>query len=491
MSNATAFPSAETAKPRLVVGRTSRHIPQNVPLLNQWQYGERAIHRLIAAWGRQMVEWDGKAALHRQIWDQAEIIRRMRDRISQFPGGKPDAPVSGAFARVADAAVRAPSFEDALDGIYKLILPALTKAYVDYTQHAHPVHDAPSLALFHEINTLKAQHYSWYRAYRRRHPHQTNAVYAAAVLGALADAGNFLEVLPVNEADKTTLPCPPDSNFFLPAISFREKGWSPKFNLYPYFSADFSHDIEARRLFWGVAYTQEMNLPDDQLAWLYYADWMPWDWHYDISRHLWDESRHGCSGHSRLQDWGISIQDVGFVPYNRELLLRHPEGISLQKSIIQPWKPEDQVDFTAAKTPMTKADMYEVVFLTGMVAETGHFSVKNEGYNDFREAEDLDSAEMMLFDIIDETAHVQYAHRWLPLLAGHAGIDNTGYRERAVDERNQRQAAEMKIVEEAKTLPRDLSYAPYAHYQYLLEKVRQACPINETEKFTNRSYRPM
>ena len=43
-----------------------------------------------------------------------------------------------------------------------------------------------------------------------------------------------------------------------------------------------------------------------------------------------------------------------------------------------------------------------------------------------------DSISAILFDIIDESAHVQYAHKWLSLLAEHAGVDNSDYRERAV-----------------------------------------------------------
>lgn len=490
MSIATSLPLEEPVKKRLVIDPNSRNIPHSVPLLNQWQYGERTIHRLLAAWGRHMAEWEGKAALHRHVWDQADIIRRIRERVSQFPGGKPDAPVAIEFERVASIALHAPTFDDALDGIYKIILQTLTKAYVDYVQNAHPVHDAPSLALFHEVNTLKGQHFSWYRSYRRNHPHTTNAAYEEALANALAAAGNFHEVLPLG-AETTTVPCRPEKDFVLPKVSARASGWAMPHNLYPYFSVDFADNIETRRLFWGIAYLQEMSLPDDQLAWLYYGDYMPWDWHFDISRHLWDESRHGCSGYSRLKDWGITMAEVGFSPYGGEHLVRHPQGTPLAESMIQPYIDENQVDFSIPMKPMTPQDIYEAVYRTGMVAESGHFIVKNEGYNDFREADDLDSAEMMLFDIIDETAHVQYAHRWLPMLAEHAGVDNTNYRQRAVAERKQLQENELKLIEESKLLPRDDSFAPWVHYQNLLKKVREACPITDVERFGQRSTKPM
>ena len=87
------------------------------------------------------------------------------------------------------------------------------------------------------------------------------------------------------------------------------------------------------------------------------------------------------------------------------------------------------------------------VFEIGMVAETGHFTVKREAYEDFKAGGDLESAEMMLFDIIDESAHVQYAHQWLPALAEHAGVDNADYRERGVRERQRRQEQRLRQMQ--------------------------------------------
>jgi hypothetical protein len=451
---------------------------------------ERTTHRMLAAWGRRMDDWEAKATLHRHVWDQAEIIRRIRQRIKEFPGGKPDAGVPLAFENVANIALLAPTFEDAIDGIYQVLLQALTKAYVDYVQNAHPIHDAPSLALFHEINTLKSQHFSWYRGYRRVRPHTMDRVYEDSLRSALAEVDNLLSVVPVTEGT-SVLPCRSNARFELPKVSGRPNGWAPEVDMYPYFSVDFSSNVEARRFFWAFAYLQEMNLPDDQLAWLYYGDYMPWEWHHDISRHLWDESRHGCSGYSRLQDWGISLSDVGFYPSGSEHLRRHPEGTPPKERIIRPFIDENQVDFNIPMNAMTPKDIYETVFRTGMVAESGHFVVKNESYDDFREAGDLASAEMMLFDIIDETAHVQYAHHWLPLLGEHAHIDNSNYRERAVAERKKLQEGEILYCQEALLLSRDDSYAPWRHYQALLAKIRKVCPVHEVERYGNRTRRPM
>jgi hypothetical protein len=182
-SSLVSEPIPESRK--VLVCATTRRIPEFVRQLNEWQYLERGLHRLMAAWGRNHQEIDDKAALHRHVWDQAEIIRRLRDRIEQFPGGKPDSPVHPAFERLANTALLAPSFQDAVDAIYHHLLRTLVRAYAEHVQNAHPIHDAPTIALLHEINTIKEQHYFWYRDYRRRYPHTTDAAYQEALQRSL------------------------------------------------------------------------------------------------------------------------------------------------------------------------------------------------------------------------------------------------------------------------------------------------------------------
>ena len=45
----------------------------------------------------------------------------------------------------------------------------LTGAYLHYIQHAHPIHDAPTVAMLHEIVSVKEQQRLWLRDYRRRY----------------------------------------------------------------------------------------------------------------------------------------------------------------------------------------------------------------------------------------------------------------------------------------------------------------------------------
>ena len=138
-----------------------------------------------------------------------------------------------------------------------------------------------------------------------------------------------------------------NTDFRLPEKSYRDKAVDFRRDLWGWLKMEFPTDIEARRLFWCYGYLMEKNIPDDQLIWLWSAPDMPWDFHRDLARHLWDESRHGDSGCSRLLDFGIPLEEIGFPDYG-------DKGDGFLET-------------------MSAHSLYEAVFQIGMVAETGHF----------------------------------------------------------------------------------------------------------------------
>ncbi len=463
----TVKPESSTTPRQILIEPDGGRKPKTVARLADWEYIERSIHRLIAGWGRHMSQWEDKTATHHHIWEAAECVRRLRERLTQFPGSTNnlDMPVSRKLEVLVNTVLLAPSHEDVVDGIYQILTGALVKSYLEYAASAHPIHDAPTIATLHEIVGIKEQWRLWLRAYRRRHPHTTNAAYKNAIEAAIAACDHFDHALPISE-DGAAEPVGVNTNFRLLRYPARPANTRQKYDVMELTGPDFSRSIETRRLFWCYGYMAEQGLADDQLRWIYDGHFMPWEWLQDESRHLWDESRHGDSGHSRLLDFGITLEDIGF-PF--------PEDADVNETI----------------DPMTPEQLYEAVFFIGMVAETGHFTVKREAYDDFREGGDLESAEMMLFDIIDETTHVQYAHKWLPVLAEKAGVDCTHYKERATQERLKRlNAHEEKVALETAT-PRDENDAGYLFYQKLLAIMRDKKPLLNADTCPPRSPRPM
>ncbi|MDX2226641.1 MAG: hypothetical protein SFY92_06105 [Verrucomicrobiae bacterium] len=452
---------------QVLVDAQTRLKPKTVARLCDWQYLERSLQRLLCAWGRELCEWDDKKTIHRMVWEQAECVRRLRERLSEFPGGNPDAAVGRKLETLANTVLRAPGLEDALDGVFANLLPSMITSYVVFSRSVNPVHDAPTVAMLHEICTIKEQHRLWYREYRRRHPHVTESAYRDRVQAALGDCGHFAEAVAVDENDAAE-PCGKNTDFRLKAahgIPAECEGHTVDLGrLGACMDREFTTSIEARRLFWMIGYLLEFNIPDDQMAWIWHSHFMPWGFHQDVSRHLWDESRHGDSGYARLKDFGLGLRDVGYGRY---------------------WTPPEKY-----AAPAGPKEMYEALYGIGMIAETAHFSVKQEAYQDFRDGGDMESAEMMLFDIIDETTHVQYAHRWLPLLAEKAGIDHSDYKERAARERAQKQEEWVRRTAESAVVMDD-SNPDYVYYRGLLEKIRRQKPLSNAATCPVRSPKPM
>lgn len=336
----TSLASAPSRPSKPLITAQSGRKPNTVQLLNQWHTLEGALMRIIAAWGVPFADWDDKAATHRFVWEQAEIVRKLRERLREFPGtdSNLDAPVSQQLELLANTVLLAPSFEDAIDGIGALS-NALTKAYAAYAEFAHPVHDAPTLAVLREIGGLKESRRLWLRDYRRRFRHKTDKNYLVALENGLETCRNLGKALEIEEAAQQV---GVRTNFQMLTYA-RNDAWATPHDIFPDLHADFETSIEAR---------------------------------------------HGESGRSRLLDFGIEREDFGCRPFA-----------------------EAQLEPIADLTPQ---ELYEQAWSIGMVAETGHFTVKNEAYADFKAGGDLESAEMVLFDVIDEGAHVQYCHEWLP-----------------------------------------------------------------------------
>jgi hypothetical protein len=469
----------------LQVDAESGSKPRTVARLQDWEYLERALMRLIAGWGRYFAAWEDKVAVHRHIWEQAECARRLRERLTQFPGNRHnlDQPVSRRLETLANTALLAPSHQDAVDGIYQLLSGALTGAYLHYIQHAHPIHDAPTVAALHEIVSVKEQQRLWLRDYRRRYQHATSPTYRAAIEEALAACGHLLR--PVPRDDEAAAPAGVRTDFRLPARPAYPPRSQPDVAIMPVIAANFTGSVEARRLFWAVGYMREMNLAMDQLRWIYDGHSMPWEFQQDIARHLWDESRHGDSGYSRLLDFGITLEEVGFAPYS------DPAATAELPSAAPQYDEPGAIPAVGWAEPLSPSELYETVFTIGMIAETGHFQVKREAYDDFKAGGDLESAEMMLFDIIDESTHVQYAHRWLPLLAEHAGLDNADYRERAAAIRQQRQQEYLERVATYTSAAGRPDDPNRALYEELIERMRAHQPLANAATCPPRSPLPM
>jgi hypothetical protein len=469
-----------------------RIVPDAYVLLSNWRYLEYSVLRMIAGWGRCAGDWEDKLAVCYHTWLQAEIVDRFRKRLDMYPGGRPDAAVNGVFERVANAVLLAPSWTDAMAGVHQVLNPLLVRTYTDYIAASHPVHDRPTHELLRDVMDRKRQQAEWYADFRRRHPHFIEPTYARRIEQALEPLGGSLgDVVEVHGGD-VAAPCGINTDFRLTKTPGRVKDWDKAPNVIPLIECDWNTSIEARRLFFMIGYCWEMGVAEQQLRWIYHAELMPFEFVHAEARHMWDESRHGNSGYHRLKDFGLDFEHFGYSSY----------GAAGDGTL----------------PAMTPRDVYEAFYGVTQIAETGYFATKRYCFDDFAHHGDDASAEMMQYDIIDETSHVEYGRLWLEEMARRAGVDED-YRPRGAADRiaaqhksDERVAAMRRILaghdpEPEPTAPAHggesvnpgsvpaahelRNRATHAHYRWLLAELRGQHPLKAVADAPVRPNLPM
>jgi hypothetical protein len=468
-----------------------RIIPDAYVLLSNWRYIEYSILRIIAGWGRCAGDWEDKLAVCNHTWLQAQIVDRLRKRLDMFPGGKPDGAVNAVFERLVNTILMAPSYPDAMAAVYCILNPLLIRAYLDYIAASHPVHDRPTHDLLRDTIELKREQLRWYVDFRERHPHTICDAFRRRIDAELQPLGGRVDGV-IEPGEVAARPCGSAVDFRMPITPGRVKAWDKAPNVIPFLEMDWNNSIEARRLFFMIGYCWEMGVAEQQLRWIYHAEFMPWEFIYAESRHMWDESRHGNSGYSRLRDFGLDFEHVGYSSY----------GVSGEGYL----------------PPMSPKDVYEAFYGVTQIAETGYFATKRYCLDDFASHGDDASAEMMQYDIIDETSHVEYGRLWLEEMAKRSGIDED-YRKRGASDRAaaQQKSSErvelMRRIVKGHTPPKPQAAPAHggdcvnpgavpaveelrnpksvAHYHWLLNEVRGQMPFRNVQDAPVRPNLPM
>jgi hypothetical protein len=147
-------------------------------------------------------------------------------------------------------------------------------------------------------------------------------------------------------------------------------------------------DYPARELFHAHNFLMEIQAADSCASLLFEAPDMPWEFYFDLARHMWDETRHCEFGEMKLRALGCDIREMGLS--NTAYVLRQTL---------------DPLDRYAALTTQ----------------EADAFPGKSEGLKDALEHRDELLARAWSYDISDETQHVRYGHKWIPAMINLTG----------------------------------------------------------------------
>ena len=331
-----------------------------------------------------------KYLLCQHVWESAGHARFLRERGRELTTFGSTEGVRDSIRRLFNEAVGNSSGNALIyvAGYYNVLKPALLSAYRHYLKVTDHLADWPSKKLVEEFIADEERHLREIAPYlkgvdaREWQLHLTQA---------LDDLGGWL-------GQETRLPLAANyvwahaaAPYQHPATCNRGKypvcssvfGFDPKEDpiIRPWL-VDPKTDARVIRLMVYVWLMMEMDAVDYLATVFFETPEAPFDLHFDLARHLWDESRHSQFGFRQLPKLGVDLMTV-------------EHSLDLYNILIQ----------------MPPHERYA---LMTMEFEAGSFPTKAHVMDRVRELNDFEADTLLAFDRNDEQNHVRYGHRWLP-----------------------------------------------------------------------------
>jgi len=372
---------AESATTGLTVDAT-------VERLRRYVYVKTQSVFLMAAHFNAVPEWEVKGALSLQLWQDAEHSTWLRARITEMrtPPHHLDRVPDPALAAFMEELRNAADTGELLVGLYEIFKPAVAAALRAHLESTHPIADHPTRRLLCFMLGEEEEQIAWgRRALEALLPGDAAAgkkldEWRAHLRAYLAAAG---DIAGDGERGTENLPAARPASF--QAVS-----------RVPRRDARFPHVWHSRgvvpgaerpvheRIWWMMnVRLNEMHV--SELIASVIADWkgQPWEFYHDLSRHLWDETRHCMLGELSFAAQGIDFTQIpthtGFAEY--------------------------------PNTQLEPADRYAFLWgieqgLMGRTGKQAEVALAQEG-GDERAAVFQD------YDWADEVLHAQIGRRWL------------------------------------------------------------------------------
>lgn len=364
--------------------------------LNQLTAFERRMVTISGAWVCRLRLPEAKYMMSRHIFQWAEHVDALRKRLSEMPGGKPETKVSAELEQVLQESLFAEDEEHYMMALYDVFLPELRAKYRMYIAQTKELPDRPTVKRLEEILTAIDEQIASGLAHIKEHygaaaeaaqwgSHIRRLLQSAGgITGEGADATELKSLLK-HAADR----------YEFPEMQHRSKTsyYSYKHPIEDYqWSKTLQGEPWVERVALAVWLYNEMDACEYISTILYETDNMPWEFHFDVARHAWDESRHSEFGYTLLKQFGF-----------------HPEEFEV---------------WVATYMSSMKLEPHERYTAVTCWYEPGSFMVKPSYLERLAQevgGEDL-VVELLKFDLADERLHVSFGSKWVPTLMERYGV---------------------------------------------------------------------
>jgi bacterioferritin (cytochrome b1) len=357
------------------------NVSDTAALLRRYQFIERSCMPILAAWILQAPSYEDKYTLGYHLWDHAEHVQVLRNRLTELRGGNVDADVPPALQRVMEEARHGQSIQEVASGLYLGLKRALVRAYKWHIEMADASANAVEVRLLRRLRDNLETHIAWAETVIAREGvgPDVNDQWRSYLCHMLDLAGGVdgMGEPPRREVLRPhthTLPRPTKITFDdrilrSPLAPYEQReGLSHDDNIKEQFAVFFNE-------FWaaGLLATVLIDARDTSF---------PWDFYYDVSHHCWDEIRHSEFG-------AIRLKELGLVP--------------------------SRADMTLFDEAQSWPILHRLTYIA-LDLEPFFMKRKRPRVQRYQEAGDMRSLVFADADWSDEINHVRYGKRWVDFL---------------------------------------------------------------------------
>jgi hypothetical protein len=295
------FGYADASRPGFSVAESAQRL---------WRlsYSYRRLHALAVDALPRTPEWEVKCALGLQIWLDAEHATALEQRVNELRhpsvdvGRAPDP----ALALVFDELVHARDTGELLAAGYVVLRGALVDALGSYLASANPLADHPSVRLVAAALRDEERALEWGRAAAAAVP--ATGEWPQTVAALLAAAGGLLGDVPAPGAPSAAPlrssagPPPPDRTVR------RDARFTDVYNqsaLIDEYCNDEERPADERAYALAYKRLREIDVPEWMAPILAESSDQPFERRRELSRQLWDETRHAMMGQVALERQGV------------------------------------------------------------------------------------------------------------------------------------------------------------------------------------------
>lgn len=369
-------------------------VEQNARVLQRYRFLHESLMRIQAGQLPAREDWDLKIALCKHMYEDAEAAQLLRKRIPQLRTSsavlnrEPDA----SLALLADELLHARNDLELAEGLFGLIKPALAETYKRHIASTQQIVDQPTIRVLQAILVDLEEQLAWGTAFLaelRQSGLFPDPGKFISNLSTIIDAAGGLDGLGPRT---TSLPGRSRSSeaYSLPLKSARDPRKMGPTTLVRTGVVNPPEDPVQRRAIQMMRVRQEEMTACELVAGVLYSQRnMPWDFYYDLARHVWDEARHALFGQAALESEGYDWRS-------------RPQYTS-------------DYDINAPKIPAVQYAWLSIGIEEGAMISNG----KKAEYEFCR-----DQAKHPLFeqfqdyDWADEVVHANFGRRWSPDLIG-------------------------------------------------------------------------